>query len=371
VLLALSYLLAVVSINYKFHIFFASSFLLLFYPAFFFGQLSKLKRTAWLFAAFLLCAGAVYLSQRVRVLPYVSFDGSAYHTYMDIVKSMFENHAIQAFFSYRFSSAFPPLNMALNLLSNIAMIFLVTFGLIGISYFAAAFLLRKKMEKDLLLLPLLVIASFMIFSLFLSYEKHALATREELIHRPFVWAYYFVCIWVAGVAVSWLQHKRPKVTRLGPVLLALVLMPLGVASFFLSSNIQRGPPWGEQMTNLRVSNGLIACTSYIEANSQHDQVVQDSEYDKYGLVTALSRRHDYVTVSASSPQSNPEIASRLAAVAELSTYTTTAAVERFFSSRGISFYINHPGQKELSWPKELKGDVVFSRDGYDVYYFGE
>ena len=370
-LLALSYFLALVCINYKFHVFFASSFLLILYPAFFFGQLSTLKRAAWLLAALLASAGAVYVSQMVRALPYVGFDGSAYHSYMALVKTMFDNPVVRGLFSHEFSTIAPLARTLLNLVSNAAMIFLSAFGLIGIMYFVVALFLRKRMEKDLLLLPVLVMASFMLMSLLLSYDLHGLATPEELIHRPFVWAYYLVCVWVGGAVAWWLQGRQQKPTRLAAVLWTFVLILLGVVSFRLSANIQHGPQWGDQYTNLKFPNDLLACTSYVEANSRPDQIVQDSEYDKYGVVTALSRRHAYVTTSASAPKSNPEIASRLDALARLSTYTTAGAVEGFFANSGIAFYISHPEQNGFFWPKELKGHIVFSRNGYEVYYFGK
>ncbi len=368
-LLALSYLLALVCINYKSHVFFANSFLLLLYPIFYFGQLSRIKRALWLLGSLMISACGIYLSHKIVALPFISFDGSAYHSYIAFVKSMFENSAIKAFFSYSFSTGFTHLNRILSFLLNAIMIFLNTFGLVGFLYFLLLFLLRKTASPDLLFLPLLVIASYMVMSFFLSYDTHGVGTPEELIHRPFVWAYYLVCLWVGGAVGFWLHLKQLKLKWFGLVLGSLVLMMLGVICFRISGDIQRGPRWGKQFANIKVSNSLLACCDFIEANSRPDEIVQDSGFDYYGMITALSGRHDYVIKYITQTKYNSEQMSRINIVEKLATYTTKAEVEGFFASRKITWYIRRPELTKLSWPKELQDNLVFSSNGYHVYRF--
>ena len=44
---------------------------------------------------------------------------------------------------------------------------------------------------------------YLIMSLGLAYDKNQVGTPDELLHRPFVWAYFVVCSWVAGAIYMW------------------------------------------------------------------------------------------------------------------------------------------------------------------------
>jgi hypothetical protein len=101
---------------------------------------------------------------------------------------------------------------------------------------------------------------------------------EELLHRPFVWAYFVVCAWASAAASHLLidysqQHQLqalPKKKLLWP-LPGLLFIPL-----LFSHKIQTMPLWEDFANFPRVPTCLVKSAGYIRDHSLAWDIVQDS-----------------------------------------------------------------------------------------------
>lgn len=375
--ISISYAIFLVVANYKAHIVLANVFPMGVYPAIFFNKYSKSIRCIWFFAFLGLLMFMMKISELITIAPMMKLDGSALRHYTASIVATFDNNVLKAFFASKVATPFLMLNQCLTVALMGGMLFLGTFGAMGLLYFAMLWLFRKKMSNGVLLFPAIVIVNYLLMSLGLAYDSHGIGSPEEFLHRPFVWAYFVVTAWVGGMIYLRYRNILNRSGEAREVILAAVFLSL-LFPLFLGREVQQGPSWGKACVNQAVPTGLVKACDFIRTHSERSDIVQDSQNDNNAfvtvfyrtIVTALSERQGYV-IDSFWPLRGKLLAEqkgRLNEMAFVKKTTDPEAVVDFFVKRHIKWYLSHP-YDDIAWDKDLLGRCVYESHGYRVYFF--
>src|SRR4029077_18021645 len=200
------YTLLITSILYKAQFFVANAFLLMIYPCVFFRGL----RIHWGIISAVVLSALFYvivtLSQNVDSVPTLRLDGSALKTYtLDVLW-----HSDSGFFQSLYWKFLVEKESAPVFCFYAAtMLLLCTFGVWTAICLFISFQSKVKIEAAALLFPFLVIINYLVMSLGLAQDTKGFQVFE-LLHRPFVWAYFVVAAWSgAGVYVLLFGNEAP------------------------------------------------------------------------------------------------------------------------------------------------------------------
>ncbi len=170
---------------------------------------------------------------------------------------------------------------------GLAHLFFGTFGGFGLACLAlvAPVLYRRgrapaaasaRYRVAVALFPWVAIANYLIMALGLAPDRNPITQADELMHRPLVWAYFVVAAWVGGGVYevvlkdgfARLPFVRAVRWAVFPVLLAVPLM--------LGRDVQSGPGWGKDFTNIPIPVGFYRSRCFSALDSRVGAVVQDS-----------------------------------------------------------------------------------------------
>lgn len=363
---AVGYAFTLLAVAYKAHLFVANAFLVMIYPCIFLKRPDarwRLLAGLGLVAAFL---SAAAFSQRFESIPLLRLDGSSIHEYAGILAMLYDPGALKAFFGRELTSA---KGWALPFFTATA-ILLSTFGLWLAACPAAAFFARKKAGAAALFLPFFVVANYLVMSLGLAMDTKNIALHEELVHRPFVWAYFLVAAWTGGAAYAVFFGDRLPGTVLGRCIAGgMLLAGLAVPATF-AHNLQTMPAWPEWAsfrTMDSVPSSLVKACAYLRKHAGPRDVVQDSENDSRLVVTALSERQDFASRPAKTPaKMTPELTRRLDGLANFRKLPDEAALMAFARDNGIAWYLLEPSSS-VAWPAAFLDAPEYRSGKYRVY----
>ncbi len=181
---------------------------------------------AVLTAAFVLVVAA---SQRLSFVPTLRLDGSAVSWYSALILRSQEDGLMHSVVSRLLSPDQPGLEAGLSL----AIVLLGgTFGAFGLALAASGIILRHRMSAMALAFPMIVAVNYLIQGVGLALNARNFGERDELLHRPLVWAYLVVCSWCAAAWYAALfGNEEPRRGRVRWLLAAgallMLLVPLG------------------------------------------------------------------------------------------------------------------------------------------------
>jgi hypothetical protein len=189
----------------------------------------------------------------------------------------------------------------------------------------------------------------------------------ELIHRPFVWAYWLVGSLTAGRLFSMVAGDRPKLPT-GAVavsIIALMLVPVWYGS---SLELRK---WSGTHSSVRVDLGLVECARYIRSQLPTNAVAQDSRLDSYLILGALSERRSFaarpgVWRGISKAFRDSPYQEQLRKLQSLQQATNVPDLQRSVHETGIRWYVVYPSDSNV-WPTEFRDHPVFESNGYKVY----
>lgn len=362
----MSFVLAFFSLNFKFHIFFANAFIIWMYPTLFYNKCSHKTKMLWFVFSLSCYIIIVKLSQQITSIPLIKLDGSAAGKYTSLVISQFDSSRLVNFFSVKILTIYPMLNDILWYCFMGFMMFVNTFGIFGLIYFILFWLLRKTVDLDILMFPLIIIITYLVMSIGLAYDTHGVAMPEELLHRPFVWAYFIVAAWVGGAVYFYFRNKQIQINKIQIACIFIIILGLFLIPIKWGSDVQRGSKWGDAYINTAVPTGLVKASEFIREQKGKCDVIQDSQNDTKGIVTALSERQSYLMQYFTQRNLLPEQQSRIESLSILKNMTTTKDIKEYFTGKNIRCYILHP-EDTVSWPKDFLNNYVFESYKYKVY----
>jgi len=375
------YAVLIISLAYKAQFFVANAFLLMIYPCVFFPRL----RIKWrIISAILLASLFVFvvgLSQHVDGIPTLRLDGSGIKSYALRILSISE----PGFFKSLFYGALVlgQQSNAIFGLSAGAMLLLCTFGLWTAVYLLASFSLKGRIEAATFFFPLLVTTNYLVMSLGLALDAGRIARPEELLHRPFVWAYFVVAAWTgASLYTFWFGNAPPR-TGSARIFAGIVALLSFSAPLVYARNIQTLPTvkgFESHRTFNSVPSALVEASVYIRKHSDIRDIIQDSDNDPRFVVTALAERQcfaagrqlqkkgDLITAQLWSPRLPEGLRERLDELVAFKKMGDEASLADFIRRHKISWYILRP-ESEVAWPTSFLESSVFNSGGYRVYHF--
>jgi hypothetical protein len=256
---------------------------------------------------------------------------------------------------------------------SICLCALSTFGpwlVIGGSVLSVLMLRRQVSTADAV--PWLAVAIYL--TLYATFNDHSLVGIHmwELIHRPFVWAYFLLCIWSAARFCQLAGENAWGRRMLTPGVLALLCLPLMALPYRMGRCVQEGKSICRfDCVNVRVPRGLVESACFLARNAAPLDVVQDSHCDKMLIVGGFAQRRSYMARPEvwsldKSPLLRDEIQKRKSLVEQIKHLTDDRELYRIASDVGIRWFILHPNDA-VSWPSSIVEAPSFASQGFRVY----
>ena len=350
---------------YKAHFFIASALLLVLVPPVFFPKPLGLRRRVLWAAAAVVAYGATILSVRnVPGVPLIRFDGSGARDLLGHVARFTKPGALRELIS-------PRIGLDSSWLSNLLVgPPLVLFALLGLFVPLLVVLtirLRKRTPVLFLAFPLLLIANFLAMFLGLALDMSS-STPDELSHRPVIVVYFAVVAWIGGAAgLSLVESKRlGRVARVTIVGLALLLMAVPAS---LGSGIHRMWAMRSISPPLHIPIGLVRAAEYMREHAGAQDLVQDSQLDRFCVVAALSDRRAFAARSMTLIRHNADqVQARADAIEQFMALRDAKAVAATARRLGFRWFLLDRGDR-VDWPDEIVDRPVFELGGYRLYQF--
>lgn len=196
-----------------------------------------------------------------------------------------------------------------------------------------------------------------------------LGSPDELIHRPFVWAYWVVGSLTAGRLFSMAAGLRAQLSTwaVAVSIIALLLVPAR-----LGSGLERGKWSGaDSHSNLVVDRGLVDCANFIRGQPPSDAVAQDSRLDEFLVLAGLGERPSFAArpelwIRVSRAFRESPYQEQLRKLKSLQQATNLTDLQRTVRETGIRWYVAHRGDSS-AWPAAFQDHPVFESNGYKIY----
>jgi hypothetical protein len=322
------------------------------------------RRSRWVVLGMCVAAGIALLplANRFYVGPNVRFDFSGSALYWKLLAEMASGTRVESWYEvFRVGHPFPS-----HLAQAIGLTLLNGLGIFAVlAPLTWLFALRRKTWQTSDGISVAAVAILLLMTFGLSGDLRT----SELIHRPFVWAYWLVASLTAGRLFSLLTAGRPPLPAwaVAVSLIALLWVPA-----WYGSGIERGKwPRASAFSELRVDRGLVDCASYIRSQPPIDAVAQDSHLDPVLALGALSERRSFAArlemwKLVSKAFRDSPYQEQLRKLQSLQQATDVPDLQRSVRETGIRWYVIHPGDSNV-WPAEFRDRPVFESSGYRVY----
>lgn len=365
------YFLAALTITYKAHIFIANSYLIFVYPFLFVKKWKIWQKGVLVAFASLLYFGGVYVSQFSQSVPILRLNGSSFTSYIGGIVQGFERGPVGDLFMSTLTGQ--PSMTFMHVFWAVVMLSIATLGVFfPILVFVVA-RTTKRLPAYAWMFPIFVVAVYLVMSMGLEYDSRKVGTSEELLHRPFVWAYFIVGPWsVAGAAYLFMgKHRLSSKILVISCVLGLSLLPA-----FFAHEIQTMARWSATAEFTRVPQCLVDSADYIRNHSRRSDIIQDSgqgllfdeSSNRDGLImTGLSERQVYV-INSNGTRQAASAEARLRRLDELRLMDEEKEIVRTSSSYDIDWYILRP-EDTVRWPDKFLSAPSYKCGGYRVFKF--
>lgn len=380
------YLVAVMCILFRAQFFVAISLIVFLYPIVV-CKYNRVVKIIILLAALVVYFCAVYISNNTNSIPPIVPDFSSTKEYFSFFTSMLENKQIKSAVESFGSKGFFTL-----LLVGIATLAIGTFGAYLFLYLLIVPFFGGFVSKPVLLFPAFVILNYIFMSLCLAFNRTGNGEIDELLHRPFVWAYFVVCSFSVGIlsrilreysiyfsslekykqkfliVKSFADFKMKHSKILNFTVPVVILCAIVSFPFSFGKNIQRGPVWGKDYSFTEIPVDLLDVASYLRENANDYDIIQDSSGDRQLILSALSDRRSYAIDFKYIKNSNLISVDKLSVCKELREARTKEDLDKIIKKTNIKWYILHE-KDDVYWPNFFASSQVLSLGQYRIYKF--
>lgn len=198
---------------------------------------------------------------------------------------------------------------------------------------------------------------------------------DELRHRPFVWAWFVLVVWVSGKLTQLFNFRADQPERLPGLLLIGLAVVLLIHPLKDGRQLQAGRarPKMDAFHDLAIPRDFVACCAFVRMHGTREDVVQALPTDHVSFVGGLTERRSFVARRASFwrevfPQSPAGhlAETREQQLVQLKQAQTTDVLRGCIQQTGIRWLILEPGEN-LAWPDELSHRCAFQAGSYRVY----
>ena len=254
------------------------------------------------------------------------------------------------------------------------------FGALALAYpilLLLSKILKKLQPEDAI--PALSLA-FYLYLVFLTPSNTRGAT-DELWHRPFVWVYFLLAVWVWGKSVYLLPTSRSGTPKVLPAVMAVAGLALLVVPLERGKIIQSvGTRAGSGYTNVPIRSDFLACARFLRDHGGRLDVVQNNPYDKdlnfvlpLPVLGSFSERRCYLglplrywTDFTTDPSGRAESVRRQRILEDLRNSDSMDRLLELADRTGIRWYLAHPSES-LKWPAEFLDHPAYVSGQYRVY----
>jgi hypothetical protein len=180
--------------------------------------------------------------------------------------------------------------------------------------------------------------------------------------------YFAVAAWVGGAAgLSLLESKRlGRFAR--PALVSVAVILMAVPAYF-GSGIHRMWAMRSISPPLHIPVGMVQAAEYVRDHAGAQDLVQDSQLDRFCVVAALSERRAFVARSQTLIHRNAdEVQARADAIEQFMALRDSNAVAATARKLGFRWFLLHRGDR-VDWPEAIANRPVFELNGYKLYRF--
>lgn len=357
----LGFFFVVVTLLFKAQIFVAISFLAMVFPTIFMGGRVVGFRIPLFLISTIVYFGVVALSQSFPSVPSMRLDGSGLTEYPLIILRGLPGNYIQV------------LNTFFGCVENqwllragafALLITFYTFGFFSVAYVVLFGHLRRSLKPAVWLFPLLVVSVYLTMACGLAMDDRHVGADEELLHRPFVWAYFVIVVWCVGAAYHRMFGDAAPAQTQMRLMLVILFFAAAFVPICFGKNVQTIETWrcGHQVLPTSIVNVAL----FIWEKSNVDDIVQDSMNDRGFILSALTERKSYaVDVNHRKPAG---LQARLDSLLQLKETNDGEAVKRFMEEHAIKWYVVNPND-HVNWAGSLTSHAAFECGGFTVYRF--
>lgn len=368
-LIATGYFFVICTLFFKAQIFVAISFVILVYPSLFMDGLKIRQRLIYFSVATALYVTSILLSQDIASIPTLRPDGSGLILYAKwilsfqstgILKNIFSDWLLQAQSSWASSAVV----FALMLLS-------CTFGVFIVIYLGLLVRLRNSFRPFIVFFPILIVLNYLTMSESLALDNKNLGTPDELLHRPFVWAYFVVCTWSgAGLYYAIFGDCFPKRKTSRILVVAATCLAIYIPIYF-GKNIQtlpmRSPDQAWSSSFVFIPTCLMKIAQFIRNNSAQNEIIQDSLNDPLVKLSGLSERQAFF-IDRNGVASPDGAIDRLRQLQVFKNMVANDDINEFAKQNAIKWYVLNP-RDEVKWPDDMEHRKVYKCGNYKMYHF--
>jgi hypothetical protein len=377
-LVGVAYVIGACALVFKAQFFVATAYLLLVFPAFFMVGISTSVRRLHFYGMTAIFVLTVYASQFASSIPILRLDGTGISGYGFSLLSAQREGIFTGAVTYVFEVA----TGGTFVLATAAVLLFGTFGGWVIVYPLLFNRVRTRFSLMAALLPVLITLNYLVMSQGLALDSRAIGRPEELLHRPFVWAYFIVVTWSAAAVYGmfWPEELLPNASstswpvrntqqdRLAPALVALVATLALAVPALLGRGIHSLALWHPDVRGVAIPSCVVKAANYIRSNSEVSDVVLASDNDPHFVVTALAERQVFVA-DAGGVRAPEGIYRRLGQVNNrLNRMTEPDEVAAFFNRNAIAWYLRG-ADATLAWSEATERFVVYRCGSVRVYHF--
>jgi hypothetical protein len=326
-----AYVFVISTLLYKAHLFVAISYPALILPELFMGSYSKRQRIFMILGLTLVYAIVIAIANTIPAMPTMRLDGSGFIPYTSWLNDIQQPGLLKDWIN----SGFIQSHRLAKIIFYILFVSITTFGWIGIVYVFVYWKLRNKVPAYISLFPFVVGGVYLVMALGLALNTGGVGLGEELVQRPFIWAYYVMIVWTCAGAyyciwgTQW-PSLRSAQFSLGIFLLALLAVPMT-----FSKDIQGHTG----SATLQVPICLYKTAQALEQHSTRDILFQESGGDDSFALMALSNRQGFVVDFHGSRL--PAVAQqRLAQLKSIEESKNPQALIDFMKKNGIQYWVN-------------------------------
>lgn len=371
-LVAFGLLTAAMVVHFKAHVFVAGALLIWLYPGVCLRGVRWRWKCAWLVFATAVFVAVATEAQRIEAVPTLRIDGSALKNYM----SRTVVHCYYAATRSRFDDVFSAKSsLAIAAYWGTIFLFYGTLGLFGVANLAllAAVIVRKvlgrasRFELEYAVFPILITINYLVMALGLAYDRRSPGHPEELMHRPFVWAYFISAAWAGGLGYRLVLDARVRRDPRLRTVLAAALFVLLLVPYRLGPGVQVGPSWGHLLTNKSYPRGLFECARYVRESAAPGEIVQESANDPI-FVFGAECEHPAYAIAYFDSRKDRVLTARVAELETLKRLTDRDKIRQFARDRGIRWYVLRP-ESRVYWPASMLARPDFAWNGFRVFSF--
>ena len=254
------------------------------------------------------------------------------------------------------------------------------FGALALAYpilMLVSKILKKLQPEDAI--PALTLAVY--FYLVFLTPSNTRGAPDELWHRPFVWVYFLLAVWVWGKSFYLLTTSRFGTPRVLPAVMAVAGLALLVKPLERGKVIQSvGTRAGSGYTNVPIRSDFLGCARFLRDHAGKLDVVQNDPYDKdlnfvlpVPVLASFSERRCYLgrplhywTMFATNPSGRAESVRRQRILEDLRNSDSMDRLFELADRTGIRWYLANPSEA-LKWPAEFLDHPAYVSGQYRVY----